>query len=199
MISIEEALEIDDRELSTSSGVMESWLSFGGRATRREFWERMVILILVPVLLTGVFACIAYWAYSCTRVWLGCICTIGACVTAVFGFLLSLPIMARRFHDRDMSAWWILWFYLMNLLPGIGSISCIVELVILGCLAGTDGRNRFGTDTRDQSFGDGHEAAPEQSGRSMVDRLSELNELHARGLLSESEYEAKRSELIRDI
>ena len=52
----------------------------------------------------------------------------------------SLAIQAKRWHDRDKSAWWLL----MNFLPIIGPIWILVEN---GFLAGTDGENRYATTT----------------------------------------------------
>lgn len=51
----------------------------------------------------------------------------------------ALAIMAKRYHDRDKSAWWIL----ICLIPIIGGIWQLVEL---GCLRGTDGSNDYGPD-----------------------------------------------------
>jgi hypothetical protein len=47
--------------------------------------------------------------------------------------------MAKRYHDRDKSAWWIL----ICLLPIIGGIWQLIEL---GCLRGTEGSNDYGPD-----------------------------------------------------
>ena len=52
---------------------------------------------------------------------------------------MSIVAMAKRCHDRDKSAWWLL----VALIPVVGQIWWLVEL---GCLRGTDGRNRFGID-----------------------------------------------------
>jgi uncharacterized membrane protein YhaH (DUF805 family) len=49
----------------------------------------------------------------------------------------SLAIAAKRWHDVDKSAWWIL----IALVPVIGGI---VALVFNGFIAGTPGTNRFG-------------------------------------------------------
>jgi uncharacterized membrane protein YhaH (DUF805 family) len=75
---------------------------------------------------------------------------------------IGLAISAKRLHDRDKSAWWLLVFYL---LPGIlstagnemGDVGFILLHIIsfaisvwafveLGCLRGTPGPNRYGPD-----------------------------------------------------
>jgi uncharacterized membrane protein YhaH (DUF805 family) len=46
---------------------------------------------------------------------------------------------AKRWHDRDKSAWWVL----VTLVPVVGSLWA---LVVTGFLRGTSGPNRFGDD-----------------------------------------------------
>jgi uncharacterized membrane protein YhaH (DUF805 family) len=61
-------------------------------------------------------------------------------VTAVTGLVLFAPNVAAlvtRLHDRDHSAWWLLW----ALVPGIGTLVLFVTIALLG----TDPRpNRYG-------------------------------------------------------
>ena len=49
----------------------------------------------------------------------------------------SLAIQAKRWHDTDRSAWWIL----INFVPLIGGIWA---LVVTGAFPGTQSENRFG-------------------------------------------------------
>ena len=49
----------------------------------------------------------------------------------------ALAITAKRWHDRNRSAWWIL----INLVPVIGSLWTFVEC---GLMPGTAGPNRYG-------------------------------------------------------
>ena len=56
--------------------------------------------------------------------------------------LLLWPVVAvsaKRWHDRDKSAWWVL----IVLLPVVGWIWALLDN---GCLRGTSGANRFGAD-----------------------------------------------------
>ena len=58
----------------------------------------------------------------------------------IVGLVLLLPglaVSARRLHDLDRTAWWLL-----LLLTGIG----IILLIIWDCMRGTRGPNRFGPD-----------------------------------------------------
>jgi uncharacterized membrane protein YhaH (DUF805 family) len=49
----------------------------------------------------------------------------------------ALAIQAKRWHDVDKSAWWIL----INLVPAVGGL---IALVFNGFIAGTPATNRFG-------------------------------------------------------
>jgi uncharacterized membrane protein YhaH (DUF805 family) len=54
--------------------------------------------------------------------------------------ILGIPgifLNAKRFHDRNKSAWW----FLLGVVPVIGPLWIFIEC---GCLAGTLGPNRFG-------------------------------------------------------
>ena len=50
----------------------------------------------------------------------------------------SIAVTVRRPHDIDKSGWW----YLIYLVPCIGSI----VLLVFTCLAGTPGENKYGPD-----------------------------------------------------
>ena len=73
---------------------------------------------------------------------------------------VSLALGAKRLHDRDKSAWWLVLFYVV---PGIlsslanqmdfGFVLHLVSFAItvwafveLGCLRGTVGPNQYGPD-----------------------------------------------------
>lgn len=51
----------------------------------------------------------------------------------------AIATSAKRWHDRDKSAWWVL----VTLVPVVGSLWA---LVVTGFLRGTVGPNRFGGD-----------------------------------------------------
>lgn len=102
------------------------FLSFEGRIGRKSFWMGVLAMFVVNVLAsivdnilggTGVIALIVSLAL----------------------IYPSIALSAKRWHDRDKSAWWIL----IALVPVIGWIWAIVEN---GFLVGTSGPNRFGAD-----------------------------------------------------
>jgi uncharacterized membrane protein YhaH (DUF805 family) len=49
----------------------------------------------------------------------------------------ALAVQAKRWHDVDKSAWWIL----INLVPGVGGL---ISLIFCGFIAGTPGPNQYG-------------------------------------------------------
>jgi uncharacterized membrane protein YhaH (DUF805 family) len=104
----------------------EIWFSFQGRLSRKPYWIQAGIPLTVANLL------IFYIRFGLHA--------------NAFGALLSLlllwpalAIAAKRFHDRDKSAWWLL----ILLIPVIGALWIIIELPFF---RGTEGENRFGGD-----------------------------------------------------
>jgi len=107
--------------------------SFEGRISRKPYWMWILFIIIGTIVTitidimilgesieeTGGFTPV-YIIFSLLTIW------------------PSLAIQAKRWHDRDKSAWWIL----ITLIPVIGPIWALVEN---GFLVGTDGDNRFGS------------------------------------------------------
>lgn len=107
----------------------ELLFSFTGRINRAKYWLMYFILSIVPmfvillsvVIISSEVAIVLYIVYSVIVIWTG------------------LAITAKRWHDRNKSAWWILIIFI----PIIGTLWSFIEL---GFLKGTDGSNRFGED-----------------------------------------------------
>src|SRR5262245_19847359 len=121
------------------SACFRKYVVFSGRAKRSEYWYWVLfqILLLIALLLadmavlrnTGVLNAIASLAL----------------------FLPSLAVTVRRLHDSAKSGWWIL----IILVPLVGSI----VLLVMMCLRGTDGPNRFGPQPLDHPLETGALAA----------------------------------------
>jgi len=100
---------------------------FDGRSRRKEYW-----LFLPAVVLMGLLAGT-----------LGRLMHLQKLPTYLLLLVLTIPsisLQMRRFHDRNMSGW----FVLMNFIPYIGTF--IVMLFM--ALPGTNGPNDYGTDPR---------------------------------------------------
>lgn len=129
---------------------LETFTSFQGRIPRKTFWLGIIVLWLATIVLYFVLftlfgvsmpvmdpndpaaseaAMQVYWSK--------------AAIPSVLLWLItlwpSLALYAKRWHDRNKSAWWTL----IALVPFIGAIWLLIEL---GFLRGTDGSNRFGAD-----------------------------------------------------
>ncbi len=88
-----------DKESATK--LLKKWLSFSGRATRKDFWMTTLELILLDIALIGIIV-------------------IGFIIWEILGFLLLLPAVpifvlialagfanvVRRLHDLGLSGFW---------------------------------------------------------------------------------------------
>ncbi|MER0239260.1 DUF805 domain-containing protein [Fulvimarina sp. MAC8] len=113
------------------------YFQFSGRARRKEYW---------------LFTLWSYGIFIAAMIALGAVAEnfgdtpTGAAVESIAGIAISLwfllhiiPYLAvtvRRLHDIDYSGF----AYFISFIPGVGP----VILVVLCCLRGTPGRNRFG-------------------------------------------------------
>lgn len=105
--------------------------SFGGRISRSQFWLGYGIQI---AMIAFGYLCLLYGTeYQ----------NILALVASILILLpvmwICLAVMAKRYHDRGKSAWWILIF----LIPIVGGIWQWIEL---GLLRGDEGSNDYGPD-----------------------------------------------------
>ncbi|MGN7161795.1 DUF805 domain-containing protein [Sphingomonas sp. SAFR-052] len=66
-------------------------------------------------------------------------------------FVPSVAVQVRRFHDRDMSGWWVLGFSILSNVPILGLFISVAWFVLL-VLPGTYGDNRFGPDPKNPSL-----------------------------------------------
>jgi uncharacterized membrane protein YhaH (DUF805 family) len=131
--------------------------SFQGRLNRKPYWMTAVVIIALMIVL--IVIAIAFFVER----------EIGAgiAVVALIALLyipliwIGLAVGAKRLHDRDKSAWWLLLFYAVpsilssaaDRIEGGGIILHLVSFAItiwaiveLGFLRGTIGPNRYGPD-----------------------------------------------------
>lgn len=145
------------------------WLLFGfsGRINRAEYWFAMLVYFLAGLVLAGIGI-----VAGDTVAWQA-VRFIVDLALAVSG----LAVAVKRLHDRDKSAWWLLFFYAFPVVlifialaagfaatNGIGEMAagwgflakfCILAAVGIGfwffvelaCFRGTRGYNRYGPDS----------------------------------------------------
>jgi uncharacterized membrane protein YhaH (DUF805 family) len=103
------------------------YVDFTGRATRPEYWFFVLFYTLVVIVLVTIDLIIFGPENGILPLtWLA----------ALVFFLPLLAVAVRRLHDQDRSGWMILLYFI----PLAGPIIFIV----LMCLRGTPGENRFG-------------------------------------------------------
>jgi uncharacterized membrane protein YhaH (DUF805 family) len=139
------------------------FFGFSGRINRGKYWLAALVFLIINLVMAILgYASDQMLAFQVLNV----IVSLG---TVIAGIAVGI----KRLHDRDKSGWWLLVFYLVpGILVGIGSVFFLYGLgdeaagsiiagsvvsilglavmvwafVELGCLRGTLGPNRFGSD-----------------------------------------------------
>jgi len=131
--------ETPDSDVSVSLGsskltTKEIFFSFEGRVPRKVFWLHGVLgayigTILLTMIIAGIAGAVGAWLL------------ILIVPIVIGGLWATLAIFAKRWHDRDKSAWWIL----IGLVPIIG----LWQIIECGFLESSQGDNRFGSAPED--------------------------------------------------
>lgn len=131
---------------------LRRYADFTGRARRMEFWMFTLFVSVVGVLLAIIGFAMTNASFS------GNVFDDVVEAPTVAGFLPlilfyiailvpSVAVQVRRFHDRDMSGWWVLGFSILSNIPAVGLFISVAWFVLL-VLPGTYGDNRFGPDPK---------------------------------------------------
>ena len=113
--------------IEATKACFSNYVTFSGRARRAEYWWFILATILVSIGLAIIDAVIGFGEFGLlSNLW------------SLAVFLPSLAAGARRLHDTDRSAWWLL----IMLLPLIG----LIVLIVFFAQRGTEGANRYGPD-----------------------------------------------------
>jgi|SRR6266702_7665287 uncharacterized membrane protein YhaH (DUF805 family) len=135
--------------------------SFQGRLNRKPYWMTAIAtMVIIIVLLLLALILIREHRFEFAGL------TLTLLVILYIPLIwIGLAIGAKRLHDRDKSAWWLLVFYAApgilstagNRMEEVGFIILHIisfgisvwAFVELGCLRGTPGPNRYGPDPLD--------------------------------------------------
>src|SRR6266496_770785 len=132
--------------------------SFQGRLNRKPYWMTAIATMLIIIVLL-LFALILIREQRFEFAGLTLVLLVILYIPLIW---IGLAIGAKRLHDRDKSAWWLLVFYAApgilstagNRMEDVGFIILHIisfgisvwAFVELGCLRGTPGPNRYGPD-----------------------------------------------------
>jgi uncharacterized membrane protein YhaH (DUF805 family) len=121
---------------------MQSLLfSFQGRINRAKFWlVHVAMWVVVLVVFGAILGSAAMSADPQAALQsVGAVGGIILLVVYIAALWIGLAIAAKRWHDRNKSAWWIL----IVLVPVVGGLWYLIEC---GFLRGTTGANKYGPD-----------------------------------------------------
>jgi len=134
------------------------YADFKGRSRRKEFWSfallNLIVYAVLFAIVMGTGASMASLASADPNnpfaIYASLFSGTGI-ILAIWWLAVLVPTIAvtvRRLHDRDMSGWWYLGFFIAAFIPIVGFVSGIALLVLM-LLPGTPGPNRFGPDPKD--------------------------------------------------
>ena len=121
---------------------MQSLLfSFQGRVNRAKFWLVHLAMWVAVAVAFGVVLGGAAMSSDPTAALrsVGLIGGIVLLVVYILAIWIGLAVAAKRWHDRNKSAWWIL----IAFVPAVGAFWYLIEC---GFLKGTTGGNKYGAD-----------------------------------------------------
>ncbi|AWG24779.1 DUF805 domain-containing protein [Flavobacterium kingsejongi] len=107
--------------------VLENYANFNGRARRAEYWNFVLVNLIISILLMVVDSVIGIQVLS-----------------GIYSLALLIPSIAaavRRLHDLDKSGW----FLLLAFIPLVN-----IWLIVLLASEGTRGPNQYGADPKNQ-------------------------------------------------
>jgi uncharacterized membrane protein YhaH (DUF805 family) len=118
-----------DTTVQKYDGMSAAWFlfSFKGRISRKPYWVFNLVVFLGAVIL-GLFTGASGDVYEITGPQL---------MFMLWIVWPSLAVQAKRWHDQDKSAFWLL----INFIPFAGPLWTIIQN---GFVPGTRGPNRFG-------------------------------------------------------
>lgn len=129
------------------------YFDFSGRSRRKEYWM-FALLMVIAYAICGAFMLSSLVPYLGTgqlpqsftpMFWVG---TVLAGLFTLAIIIPSLAVTVRRLHDRGLSGWWYLGVVAVGQVPYLGQLVNLGFLVLM-CLPGQAGANRFGSDPKD--------------------------------------------------
>ena len=126
------------------------YVDFKGRSRRAEYWWPVLMNVLVMVvlggggfILAGGIEAMEYGEPAVPGIILWGI--LGLYFLAII--IPTYALFARRLHDINLTAWLILAFIVASLIPIVSLLASIGQIVV-GCIPGTKGANKYGDDPK---------------------------------------------------
>lgn len=156
-------------------------LSFrlNARTKRSHYWAGLILLTVATTLLQNVSDGL-YWVQMTENAWNLSQVLIILATLVVFCF--GVALIVRRLHDIGRSGLWVI---LLLIVPVLGQIG----ILILGCLAGSEGANRWGPGW--------NAPAGETPADQTVRALTELATLKDKGLITDAEFRAQKERILK--
>lgn len=136
---------------------LRRYAEFTGRSRRKEFW--MFALFQVAV----VAACYMVMGLGGGAIGMqgdvtmgGPLSWLGGVALTLFGLAIIIPSIAvtvRRLHDRALTGWLYLGYFVITFVPVLNIIATIAFFVVMA-LPGTRGPNKYGADPKSSTQGD---------------------------------------------
>lgn len=119
---------------------LRRYTDFSGRSRRKEYWyfHLAIIVVFVAVVILFGGSGVLFDPYSVGSSVTGVVVVIAALALVI----PSLAVQVRRFHDQNLSGWWVL----LGLVPYVGGLVVFIFML----LPGKPGDNRFGPDPRER-------------------------------------------------
>jgi uncharacterized membrane protein YhaH (DUF805 family) len=118
--------------------VWKRYAEFEGRSRRKEFWMFVLFNLLAILALAALGG--AGMAMSEDY---GGFLFIPLGIYVLAALIPNLAVSVRRFHDIDKSGWLLLLLIVLGMIPFVGVIASIVEIVLF-CQDGNPGINQYG-------------------------------------------------------
>lgn len=150
---------------------MRRYFDFEGRASRTQYWVFNLILFGIMVVALALDIAIDDQSAEPAAFFTG--------IVVLVHFIPALAITARRLHDTDKSAWWLL----LMLAPGIGAI----VLLIFMCTPTQTINNRY-TAPMHAAQSDKLDQATPPSTNTPLNQLEKIASLRAAGAIDEDEF-----------
>lgn len=128
----------------------KNYTNFQGRSRRAEYWWIFLATMIIAFVSVFLLATIGGSLGTDGELDLNPIGFLLTGILVLGGLAILIPSIAlgvRRFHDLGQTGWLVLVFAILNMLPLIGLLTTIGQLIWMA-MPGTTGPNKYGPDPK---------------------------------------------------